>query len=273
ETGSPSLKPFLEANKDELKADFAMVCDTGMWDRDTPAISVGLRGLVGEEVTINAANRDLHSGHYGGAAANPIRILAKVLADIHGDAGRVTIPGFDEGVEDTPTQVKAAWEALGQAPETSLGEIGLSIPSGEKGRSLLELVWARPTAEFNGISGGYEGDGFKTVIAAKASAKVSFRLVHNQDPEKLRAAFRAFVEERLPGDCTATFEKHGGSPAIQLAFDSPIVTKAKHALSDEWGKAALTIAMGGSIPTVGDFQKMLGMESLLVGFGLEDDRI
>ena len=273
ETGSPSLKPFLEANKEELKADFALVCDTSMWDRDTPAISVGLRGLVGEEVTIHAANRDLHSGHYGGAAANPIRILAKILADIHDENGRVTIPGFYDGVEETPSQVKASWDALNLTPEKFLGEIGLSIPSGEKDRSLLELLWARPTAEFNGISGGYEGEGFKTVIAAKASAKISFRLVHKQDPEKIRAAFRAFVEERLPADCKATFSKHGGSPAIQLSYDSPLVIRAKTALSEEWNKQALTIAMGGSIPIVGDFQRLLGMESLLVGFAQDDDRI
>lgn len=273
ETGSPSLKPFLEAHKDELKADFALVCDTSMWDRETPAISVGLRGLVGEEVTIHAANRDLHSGHYGGAAANPIRILSKILADIHDENGRVTIPGFYDGVEETPSQVKASWDALNLTPEKFLGEIGLSIPSGEKDRSLLELLWARPTAEFNGISGGYEGEGFKTVIAAKASAKISFRLVHKQDPEKIRASFRAFVEERLPADCKATFSKHGGSPAIQLSYDSPLVTRAKTALSEEWNKQALTIAMGGSIPIVGDFQRLLGIESLLVGFAQDDDRI
>ena len=273
ESGSPSLKPFLEANAAELKADFAMVCDTGMWDSETPAISTGLRGLVGEEVTIHAADRDLHSGHYGGAAANPIRVLARVLAAIHDDSGRITIPGFYDGVEETPTQVKQAWDGLGLTAEKFLGEVGLSIPSGEKGRSVLELLWARPTAEFNGISGGYEGAGFKTVIASKASAKVSFRLVHKQDPDKVRAAFRAFVEARLPGDCRASFEKHGGSPAIQLAYDSPVVTKARTALTEEWGKAAVAIAMGGSIPIVGDFQKLLGMESLLVGFGLDDDRI
>lgn len=273
ESGSPSLKPFLEANAQELKADFACVCDTGMWDRETPAISTGLRGLVGEEITIIAADRDLHSGHFGGAAANPIRVLSKILGDVHDETGRVTIPGFYDGVEETPTQVKASWDALGLTPEKFLGEVGLSIPAGEQGRSVLELVWARPTAEFNGISGGYEGDGFKTVIASKASAKVSFRLVHKQEPEKIREAFRAFVQERLPADCKVEFLKHGGSPAIQLAFDSPIVTKAKTALSDEWNKPALTIAMGGSIPIVGDFQNLLGMESLLVGFGLEDDRI
>ncbi len=273
ETGSPSLKPFLEANAAELKADFAMVCDTGMWDRDTPAISTALRGLVGEEITIHAADRDLHSGEFGGAAANPIRILAKILADIHDDTGRITIPGFYDGVEETPSQVLKSWESLGETADDFLGPIGLSVPAGEKGRSVLELVWARPTAEFNGIIGGYTGKGFKTVIAAQASAKVSFRLVHKQNPDKIRAAFRKFVEERLPADCSVEFHKHGGSPAIQLSYDSPFLTKAKQALSDEWPKPAVMIAMGGSIPIVGDFQTYLGMESLLVGFGLSDDRI
>jgi acetylornithine deacetylase/succinyl-diaminopimelate desuccinylase-like protein len=273
ESGSPSLKPFLEANAAELKADFAMVCDTGMWDKDTPAICVGLRGLVGEEITIRAANRDLHSGEFGGAAANPIRILAKVLADIHDETGRVTIPGFYYGVEETPSQILKSWEALGETAESFLREVGLSIPSGEKGRSVLELTWARPTAEFNGISGGYTGKGFKTVIAAQASAKVSFRLVHKQDPKKIRAAFRDFVRARIPADCSVEFHEHGGSPAIQLSYDSPFLTKAKQALSDEWPNDAIMIAMGGSIPIVGDFQTFLGMESLLAGFALVDDRI
>jgi acetylornithine deacetylase/succinyl-diaminopimelate desuccinylase-like protein len=273
ESGSPSLKPFLEANAGELKADFALVCDTGMWDRDTPAISTALRGLVGEEVTVHAADRDLHSGEFGGAAANPIRILARALADIHDENGRVTIPGFYDGVEETPSQVLKSWETLGETAESFLGQVGLSVPSGEKGRSVLELVWARPTAEFNGITGGYTGKGFKTVIAAQASAKVSFRLVHKQDPAKIRAAFRKFVEERIPADCSVEFHEHGGSPAIQLSYDSPFLAKAKDALSDEWPKPAVMIAMGGSIPIVGDFQTYLGMESLLVGFGLSDDRI
>lgn len=273
ESGSPSLKPFLEANAAELKADFAMVCDTGMWDRETPAISTALRGLVGEEVVVKAADRDLHSGEFGGAAANPVRILAKVLADIHDDTGRVTIPGFYDGVEETPTQILKAWEGLGETAEDFLGPIGLSIPSGEKGRSVLELVWARPTAEFNGISGGYTGKGFKTVIAAEAFAKISFRLVHKQDPDKIREAFRAFVRQRIPADCSVEFHPHGGSPAIQLSYDTPFLTKAKQALSDEWPKSAVIVAEGGSIPIVGDFQTFLGMESLLVGFALPDDRI
>ncbi|WP_309082520.1 dipeptidase [Chelativorans sp.] len=273
ESGSSSLKPFLEENASELKADFALVCDTSMWDAETPAICVGLRGLVGEEVTVKAANRDLHSGSYGGAAANPIRILAKVLADLHDENGRVTIPGFYEGVEETPPEVLKSWEALGRSAEMLLGPIGLAHPAGEKGRSVLELVWARPTAEVNGIHGGYTGEGFKTVIPAEASAKVSFRLVHKQDPDKIRDAFRAFVRERIPADCSVEFAPHGGSPAIQLSYDSPLVKTAQAALSQEWPKPAVTTAMGGSIPVVGDFQKLLGMESLLVGFGLADDRI
>ncbi|WP_157019720.1 dipeptidase [Mesorhizobium xinjiangense] len=273
ESGSPSLKPFLEANAEELKADFALVCDTGMWDHETPAISTALRGLVGEEIVVKAANRDLHSGLYGGAAANPIHILSKILADIHDENGRVTIPGFFDGVEETPADILKVWEKLERGADDFLAEVGLSIPAGEKGRSVLELTWARPTAEVNGVTGGYTGKGFKTVIAAEASAKVSFRLVHKQDPNRIRAAFREFVKARIPADCSVEFHQHGNSPAIQLPFDSPLLQEAKTALSDEWPNEAVMVAMGGSIPIVGDFQRLLGMDSLLVGFGLPDDRV
>lgn len=273
ESGSPSLKPFLEANAAELKADYALVCDTSMWDRETPAIAAALRGLVGEEIVVTAADRDLHSGLFGGAAANPITILTRILAGLHDETGRITLPGFYDGVEETPANIKASWDTLGRTAESFLGEVGLSVPSGEKGRSVLELTWARPTAEINGIIGGYTGEGFKTVIAAKASAKVSFRLVGDQDPAKIRESFRSYVRSKIPADCSVEFHAHGGSPAIQLSYDSPVLTKAKNALSDEWPKPAVVIGMGGSIPIVGDFQKMLGMDSLLVGYGLTDDRI
>ncbi|MFC5584892.1 dipeptidase [Nitratireductor kimnyeongensis] len=273
ESGSPSLRPFLEENREELSADYALVCDTAMWDPETPAVCVGLRGLVGEEITIKAADRDLHSGFFGGAAANPITVLARILGDLHDENGRVTVPGFYEGVEETPADILKSWEGLGETTENFLGPIGLSKLFGEKDRSALELVWARPTAEVNGITGGYTGEGFKTVIPAEASAKVSFRLVHKQDPDKIRAAFRQFVEERLPDDCRVEFHPHGGSPAFQLDYDMPLVTKAQGALSDEWPKPAVAIAMGGSIPIAGEFRRMLDMETLLVGFGLQDDRI
>lgn len=273
ESGSPSLKPFLKANAEELKADCALVCDTNMWNADTPAISTGLRGLVGEEIVVTAADRDLHSGFFGGAAANPIHILVDILAGLHDENGRVTLPGFYDGVPETEKEVLEMWEGLGMTAEKFLGEIGLSIPSGEKDRSLLELTWARPTAEVNGIVGGYTGDGFKTVIAAKASAKVSFRLVGDQDPDAVRQAFRDYVRSRIPADCSVAFHPHGGSPGIRLPFDSPVLQTARGALSEEWPNPAVMIGMGGSIPVVGDFQAMLGMNSLLIGFGLPDDRI
>lgn len=273
ESGSPSLKPFLTANAKELKADIALVCDTNMLDRQTPAISAGLRGLMEEEITIQAASRDLHSGYYGGAAANPIHILTKILADFRDDEGRITIPDFYEGVEETPADILKMWEGLGRTTEKVLGEIGLSQLAGEKGRTLLELTWARPTLEINGITGGYTGEGFKTVIPAVASAKISCRLVHKQDPEAIRANFRKFVQNRIPADCSVSFINHGGSPAVQLAYDSPVLAKTRQALSDEWPNPAAMICMGGSIPVVGDFQNILGMESVLVGFGLADDRI
>ncbi|MCY1665190.1 dipeptidase [Rhizobium sp. SL86] len=273
ESGSPSLKPFLEANAAELKAEYALVCDTSMWDAETPAIAATLRGLVGEELTITAADRDLHSGLFGGAAANPIHILTTILAGLRDETGRVTLDGFYDGVEETPENIKASWQTLGRDAKSFLGEVGLSEPSGEKGRSVLELTWARPTCEVNGIWGGYTGEGFKTVIAAKASAKVSFRLVGTQDPAKIRDSFRTYVRSQIPADCSVEFHEHGGSPAIQLSYDSPVLTKAKTALSEEWPKPAVVVGMGGSIPIVGDFQTYLGMDSLLVGYGLIDDRI
>lgn len=273
ESGSPSLQPFLNGHKDELKADFALVCDTGMWDKQTPSIPTSLRGLLGEEVTIHAADRDLHSGLYGGSAANPITILSRIIGDIHDDEGRITIDGFYDGVEETPQHIKDMWSGLGQSDQDFLGEIGLSENFGEKGRSYQELTWARPTAEINGIIGGYTDDGFKTVIPAEASAKISFRLVGKQDPDKLRVAFRKFVNERLPSDCTASFKEHGASGGIQLSYDSPLIKKAMSALSDEWPKPAVLVGGGGSIPIVGDFQTFLGMDSLLVGFGLADDQL
>ncbi len=273
ESGSPSIVPFLEKTREELKADLALVCDTNMWDARTPSISVGLRGLMEEEIIVTAADRDLHSGYFGGAAANPIHIVAKICADLHDADGRVLIPGFYDGVEETPKHILDMWNGLGRTAENFLGQVGLSLPVGEKGRTLLELTWARPTAEVNGITGGYTGEGFKTVIPGKASAKISCRLVHKQDPEKLRGAFRKFVQDRIPADCSVAFINHGGAPATQLPYDSPVLAKARTALTQEWGKETIMACMGGSIPIVGLFQSMLGLSSVMAGFGLGDDRI
>ena len=273
ESGSPSLVPFLEATAEELKADIALVCDTNMWDANTPAITTALRGMASDEVTIHAANRDLHSGYYGGAAQNPIHVLSKILADMHNDSGAVTLEGFYDGVEETPDDIKQMWNGLGFSAKDFLGDIGLSMPSGEANRSVLEQTWARPTAEVNGITGGYTGEGFKTVIAAQASAKVSFRLVGKQDPDKVAAAFRKHIQDRLPEDCTATFKEHGRNPATQLDYNLPELRKAADALTAEWNKEAAIIAGGGSIPIVGNFKRQLGMDSLLIGYALSDDAI
>jgi acetylornithine deacetylase/succinyl-diaminopimelate desuccinylase-like protein len=273
ESSSKSLVPFLKENKEELAADFCLVCDTGMWDQDTPAVTTMLRGMVYQEVTVRAAAMDLHSGMYGGAAQNPIRVLARILAALHDEQGRVTLPGFYDGVLELSEETKRDWDALGFDGAAFLSEVGLSEPAGEKDRSVLEQITARPTCDVNGIIGGYTGEGAKTVIPSTASAKVSFRLVGKQDPEAIQAAFRNFVSERLPADCKATFVTHGNSPAIVVPSDSEPLRRAREALLAEWGRTAPTIGSGGSIPVVGDLQRILGIDSLLIGFALDDDRI
>ena len=177
--------------------------------------------MVGEEVIVTAADHDLHSGLFGGAARNPIHVLAAVLAALHDENGRVTVPNFYDGVDELPPAIKNQWQHLGFDEKTFLGKVGLSISAGEAGRSALEQIWARPTCEVNGIIGGYTGAGFKTVIPSKASAKVSFRLVGDQQPKEIAAAFRDFVRARIPKECSVEFVSHGGSPAIRLPIDGP----------------------------------------------------
>jgi len=273
ECGSPSLPAFLAANKADLSADLAMLCDTNMWNRKTPMITTMLRGLALEEVVIRAASRDLHSGLFGGAARNPIHVLAKIVADLHDANGAITLPGFYDGVPELPQEVAAQWRALDFDEAQFLGDVGLSQPAGERGRSILELIWARPTCDVNGIVGGYTGAGSKTVLPAQASAKFSFRMVGAQDPEAVLASFRAFVEARLPPDCEAEFIRHGASPALTLPFASEPLSRARRALADEWGVEPVLGGSGGSIPIVGEIKRDLGMDALMVGFGLDDDRI
>jgi acetylornithine deacetylase/succinyl-diaminopimelate desuccinylase-like protein len=273
ECGSKNLGPFVQKHAADLKADIALVCDTGMWDPRTPAITTSLRGLVYDEVKIKAADRDLHSGLFGGAAQNPIRVLTKIMGAIHDDNNRITIPGFYDGVKELPADVKKQWQSLDFTPQAFLGQIGLSVPAGEKDRSLIEQLSSRPTCDVNGIWGGYMGEGSKTVIPAEASAKISFRLVGGQDPEKVREAFRAFVRARLPADCKAEFISHAGAPAIALDWGMTQLAAARAALTQEWGRDALLVGSGASIPIVADFRRLLGMDTLLIGFGLDDDRI
>ena len=274
ESGSPSLVPFLHANAKELSCDAAFVCDTNMWDAKTPAITTRLRGLVHEEITITGPRVDLHSGMYGGPAMNPIRVLSKVIAALHDRNGKVTIPNFYDGVADLPKATKKQWQSLKFSDAKFLKEVGLKEPAGEKGKSVLEQVWARPTAEVNGIWGGYTGIGTKTVLPSKAHAKFTFRLVGKQNPEKILKAFQKFVKGLIPKDCKVEFSgRGGGSPATEIPEDNPWIARSAKALKDEFRRATVLMGSGGSIPICRSFKDILGMDSVLVGFGLNDDAI
>ena len=271
EDGSKHLPEWVEENAADLKADFALVCDTGMWDQKTPAITTSLRGMVYEEIVVRCADRDLHSGLFGGAAQNPIRVIGRIIADLHDKDGRITVPGFYDGVSDTPTQILEQWKQLNL--DDFLPGVGLKHPAGEKDRLLIEQIQSRPTCDVNGIIGGYTGEGTKTVIAGEARAKISFRLVGEQNPQKIIDSFRNFVRERIPADCSVEFIGHKGSRALALPYDMSELTAARGALQDEWGVPPVLIGSGGSIPIVGDFKRTLGLDTLLVGFGLDDDRV
>ena len=273
ESGSPSLIPFLEQNREELSADLALICDTGLFESTQPAITTMLRGLAKVELTVKAATRDLHSGMYGGLAQNPIRVLSRILGNLHDDTGRVQVPGFYDDVDELPDAVRAQWQALAFDHAQFLGDVGLSVPAGEEGRTPLEMIWSRPTAEINGLWGGYTGAGFKTVLPAEAHAKVSFRLVSRQDPDKILPAFRGWIEAQLPADCDLVWHEPEGSPASVMEIADPAFEAARKALTEEWGRPAAFVGCGGSIPIAGYFKSILGMDAMLIGFGKDDDQI
>lgn len=273
ECGSLSLPGFFHRHGEEITAEIAFVCDTNQWNETTPGITTTLRGLLYEEVIVTAANRDLHSGLYGGPALNPINALTKALAALHDDNNSVTVPGFYDGVPELPADVAANWEGLNFDVAGFLGAVGLSTPAGEKNRTALQQLWSRPTCDINGIVGGYIGEGSKTVIAGKASAKVSFRLVGTQDPEKIRDSFRAFIKSQLPGDAKVEFRNFACAAAQQQPLDGKDLRASAAALKDEWGQDTALMGCGASIPIVADFKKELGMDTLLIGFALEDDAI
>lgn len=274
ESGSPSMPRFLADYGDELKrADIALICDTTMWDKTTPAITVSLRGMAAGEVTITGPNRDLHSGLYGGAAINPLHVLSQILGDLWTEDGQVALDGFYDGLEEPSDDMKAAWQGADFDEAAFLGAVGLEHSGGERGLSVLEKTWVRPTAEINGLSGGYTGAGFKTVIPSKASAKISFRLVPGQDPAAVWASFESFVTSRLPAGATVTFDNRGGEPGHAISTDNDLLRSAITALEDEWQTEPLLMGCGGSIPIVGDIKRHLNMDSILAGFALEDDAI
>ncbi len=274
ESGSPSLIPFLEAHKEELSADLALVCDTGMVAPGVPSIASQLRGMVKDEFTLHGPKIDLHSGHYGGPALNPLKEISRMIATFHDDNGRVAIEGFYEGVDEVPAEILRQWENCGFDEEEYLTSVGMSRPHGEKGYSALVQQWARPTLEINGLWGGYQGVGTKTVIPAEAHCKLTCRLVGQMNPDRVRERLRKHVEDRLPPDARVTWDNNlDGSPASVMNTNRPEFENARQALSDEWGREAVFSAMGGSIPVTRFFTDILGLDSMLIGFGLEDDAI
>ncbi|MDG1408966.1 MAG: dipeptidase [Octadecabacter sp.] len=274
ETGSPSLVPFMEANKDELKADLALICDTGMVAKGVPSIASQLRGMLKDEMTIHGPAMDLHSGHYGGPAINPLKEISRIIASFHDDEGRVTIDGFYDDVIEIGDNLKAQWETCGFDEAEYMEGAGLTTPVGEQGYSILEQQWSRPTLEINGMWGGYQGAGTKTVIPAQAHAKITCRLVGDMDPADIRIKLRAHVEGMLRPDASVTWDNDlEGAPPSVMNTDRPEFEQARQALSAEWDREAVFVGMGGSIPIAGHFKTVLDMDAMLIGFASEDDRI
>jgi acetylornithine deacetylase/succinyl-diaminopimelate desuccinylase-like protein len=273
EVGSPSLDAFLDAHRAELAADLVVISDTNAWDAATPAIRTRLRGLLYTEIALKAADRDLHSGLFGGSALNPLNLITRILGGLHDAEGRVQIPGFYDGLVMPSEAVRAQWASLGFDEAAYLDGIGLSVPSGERDHPALERLWARPTADINGLWGGYTGPGAKTVIASEAFAKLSFRLVPGQDEARIVEALRRFVAERCPPDAKVGVTVLSAAPAAVMDESGPVFAAARTALAAEYGRPAVIGGEAGSIPVVASFRRLLGLDSLLMGFGLPEDRI
>jgi len=273
ESGSPSLVPFMEANTEELKSDIALICDTGLFGEETPGIVTMLRGLVKIEVEITGPSRDLHSGMYGGISINPIRVLNKILAGLHDEDGKITLSGFYDGVPELPQNISDQWDNLSFDHLNFLNEVDLTKPAGEADRTPLEMIWSRPTCDVNGIYGGYQGEGFKTVLPSKATAKISFRLVGDQDPKQILKSLKQYIASCLPPDCSVKYIEETPSKATQMSTSNEAFEKARQALSDEWPKEATFVGCGGSIPIAGHFKDILNTDSMLIGFGKDDDKI
>ncbi|GMV25014.1 MAG: hypothetical protein AMXMBFR58_10450 [Phycisphaerae bacterium] len=276
ETGSVNLEAFVKAHKKTLgECDVCLISDTGMLGRGKPAITYGVRGLAYTEVTLHASNQDLHSGLWGGRCPNPITELARVLAQLHDKKRRITIPGFYDDVVPLTKQERANWAALKFNQKAALKQIGLppAADIGEAGYTALEREWGRPTAEINGIIGGYTGKGAKTVIASHASAKVSFRLVANQDPRKITKLFFKWCKDHTPPGCRWELTDHHGGFGVTTPIDSPGMRAASRALKRAGGRSPALIKSGGSIPVAGMLKDVLGLDTIFMGFGLDDDRV
>jgi acetylornithine deacetylase/succinyl-diaminopimelate desuccinylase-like protein len=273
EIGSPHLAQWMQENRQQLKADVAIISDSGQYARGVPAITCGLRGLVYAEVMVHGPSHDLHSGIYGGAVANPANALCALLATLHDAQGRVNVPGFYDDVAELSAAQRQAWNRLGTDEPAMAAELGVPALWGEKGFSALERRWARPTCDINGLSSGYQGPGAKTIIPASASAKVSMRLVPNQKASNIYAGFERALRQRCPAGVRLEVIQHSGADPSLVSEDSAALRCGLRAVQTGFGAAPVLIREGGSIPVVGLIKSILGIDTLLVGFGLPDDRV
>ena len=273
EVGSPNLGKFVASHKDLLKADVVLISDTAMISLDTPSIDIGVRGLSYIELTVTGPNRDLHSGVYGGAVANPITLLAKMIASCHDENNHITIPGFYDDVVESSNEERKLMAAAPFNEQDFKDDLGVNALWGEKGYTTNERTGIRPTLELNGIWGGYQGEGAKTVLPSKAMAKVSARLVPNQSSEKITALLLAYFKKIAPPGVTVdAFEHHGGEPYM-TPIDSIGYRAAAKAMETTFGKAPIPVRGGGSIPICALFEKELGVKIVFMGFGLDSDNL
>jgi acetylornithine deacetylase/succinyl-diaminopimelate desuccinylase-like protein len=274
EVGGEGIAGYVASKPADLKADFALVSDTELFAPGLPTLCVGLRGMIYTEIDVRGAKTDLHSGQYGGAAPNPFVALAQIIAKLKDENGRILIRHFYDDVQAPGEEELATWRSLPfDEEEYRKTEVGSRELTGEPGYSVLERTWARPTLDVHGMPGGFTGAGAKTVIPARAQAKVSMRLVPNMTPAKAFAQFKSYVEEVAPPGVDVQVRLiHSGDPCV-VPVDNPYIQAATRALGDVWGKETVFIRTGGSIPIVGDFARHLGLPSVMMGFGLPDDNL
>jgi acetylornithine deacetylase/succinyl-diaminopimelate desuccinylase-like protein len=274
ESGGAGIEAYVRAHADRLRADACLVLDSGMFAPGIPAITLGLRGLVGGEIEVTGPARDLHSGVYGGVSPNPFQALAEILTGIKDENGRILVPGFYDRVVPPPEQEREAWARLPFTETAFLrDEVGSPALTGEPGYSALERMWARPTFEVHGMPGGFTGEGSKTVIPSRAVAKVSMRLVADQRPGEIAGAFAAHVKAIAPKGVTVDVKMRHGAPPVVISPDAPAIGAAKRALSAAFGREAVFIRMGGSVPIVSDFASRLGVPVIVTGWSLPDAKL
>jgi acetylornithine deacetylase/succinyl-diaminopimelate desuccinylase-like protein len=273
EVGSNNLDTFLRGNREKLACDVAVISDTAQYGPGIPAITYGLRGILACEVTLTGPNRDLHSGVFGGAVANPVNELCRLVSLLHDDQRRVAVPGFYDDVKPLTDEERSQFAALPFDEAAWLSNLGVAASVGETGYTATERRWARPTCDVNGIFGGYTGEGPKTIVPSTATAKITCRLVPDQDPHQLTEALRQFLESNLSPGVTMEFSTaHGGSPSM-ADLNSPYMAAAKAAIEQAFGTAPVLIREGGSIPVVASLDEILGVETLLLGWGQNSDNL